>query len=74
MIDKEIMNGEPVIDGTRIPYYMIEDLIKEHYPELSLEEIVQSYVSDYYLYIRQDKEDKWRRSGYVKLGYTVGTW
>ncbi len=47
MIDKDIMNGEPVINGTRIPYYIIDDLIKEHYPELHLKDIVVSYITDF---------------------------
>lgn len=47
MKDSEIMGGEPVIDGTRIPYYVIDSLIKEHFPGLSLKQIVRSYMIDF---------------------------
>ncbi len=39
-INPEILNGKPVIKGTRIPVYVILDLLSEGY---SVEEIIKFY-------------------------------
>jgi len=63
IINSKILNGKPVFKGTRIPIYVVLDLIAEGltdkeildlYPDLTKEDIKQSIM--YASYIIQNEE------------------
>jgi len=46
MKNKKIMFGKNCIRNTRIPYSVIDSLIQEHYPSLTLNSIIESIRED----------------------------